>query len=471
MGEGADIDALDCLILAYPFAFEGKLIQYIGRVQRSAVKPTIYDYRDTRIEYLDNLFKQRNRHYRKLAQSGQIKPFEEIILLLDGRRFHIQSTENSFPIGCLDLPMPIEQFLPDICWKVRVIKYNDDSGELTGEILDYHYDNSNTVLNLNTSFYFSGIEKIKFRSIDTAGFLKSVILKKQIVTQQAIPEKVKVLEKQPVENVVLKTMKVPFSRINFLYGSISFPLFIEEINQELIFEIENADIRPEFDAIREYFSKTLKKKLITTDIAVRFSDSAVISATAKSDDINCINNSLIESVRFEFVKRELFRPKDGSLINKTNTFDTLLGQYHSSAKYLFGSEQDLLNDILNVKKCKHYLHLKHLSAKHETSILKLRFVLQPFSFLFLLSGEKKYHIIWETLDSEEATYIWDTERSKDALRVTLDQIEEIITGIKKSGRQDYLKQEYPNFSRIWHDYSDPKKGFITWKGILEERLV
>ncbi len=471
MGEGADIDALDCLILAYPFAFEGKLIQYIGRVQRSAVKPTIYDYRDTRIEYLDNLFKQRNRHYRKLAQSGQIKPFEEIILLLDGRRFHIQSTENSFPIDCLDLPMPIEQFLPDICWKVRVIKYNDDTGELTGEILDYHYDNSNTVLNLNTSFYFPGIEKIKFRSIDTAGFLKSVILKKQIVTQQAIPEKVKVREKQPVENVVLKTMKVPFSRINFLYGSISFPLFIEEINQELIFEIENADIRPEFDAIREYFSKTLKKKLITTDIAIRFSANAVISATAKSDDISCINNTLIESVRFEFVKREIFRTKDGSLVNKTNTFDSLLGKFHSSAKELFNSEQDLLNDILNVKKCKHYLHLKHLSAKHETSILKLRFVLQPFSFLFLLSGEKKYHIIWETLDSEEATYIWDTERSREALRNTLNQIEEIITGIKKSGRQDYLKQEHPNFSRIWHDYTDPKKGFITWKGILEERLV
>jgi superfamily II DNA or RNA helicase len=471
MGEGADIDALDCLILAYPFAFEGKLIQYIGRVQRSAVKPTIYDYKDTRIEYLDNLFKQRNRHYRKLAQSGQIKPFEEIILLLDGRRFHMQSTENSFPIDCLDLPMPIEQFLPDICWKIRVISYNHNMGELTGEILDYHYDNSNTVVNLNTSFYFPGIEKIKFRSVDTAGFLKSVILKKQIVTQQAIPEKVMVREKQAVENVVLKTMKVPFSRINFLYGSISFPLFIEEINQELIFEIENADIRPEFDAIREYFSKTLKKKLITTDIAVRFSDSAVISATAKSDDINCINNSLIESVRFEFVKKELFRPKDGSLINKTNTFDTLLGQYHSSAKDLFGTEQDLLNDILNVKKCKHYLHLKYLSSKHETSILKLRFVLQPFSFLFLLSGENKYHIIWETLDSEEATYIWDTERSREALRITLNQIEEIITGIKKSGRQDYLKQEHPNFSRIWHDYSDPKKGFITWKGILEERLV
>lgn len=472
MGEGADIDALDCLILAYPFAFEGKLIQYIGRVQRSSVKPTIYDYRDTRIEYLEGLFKQRNKHYRKLVQSGQIKPFEEIVLLFNGRRFYIQSVETPFPIDCLDLPIPFEEFLPNVCWKVRVTSYNDEIGELTGEIIDYNYDKSNVALNLNPSFYFPGIEKIKFRAIDTAGFLRSVILKKLTITQQTVFGNVKEVVKQPIEKVVLKTMRVPFSRINFLYGCISFPLFIEELNQELIFEIENADIRPEFDAIREYFSKALKKKLITIDIAVQYSDNnGIISATAQSDDIGCINNTLIESMRFEFIKKEIFKPKDETLIHKTNTFDTLLEQHHSSAKELFGTEQDLLNDILNVKKCKHYQQLKYLSSRHEASVLKLRFVLQPFSFLFMLSGETKYHIIWETLDSEEATYLWHAEKSKDALRITLNQIDEIIEGIKKSGKQDYLKQDHSNFSRIWHDYSEPRKGFITWKGMMEERLI
>jgi superfamily II DNA or RNA helicase len=50
IGEGTDIGVLDCLVLAYPFSFEGKLIQYIGRVQRSSLTPLIYDYRDYRIE-------------------------------------------------------------------------------------------------------------------------------------------------------------------------------------------------------------------------------------------------------------------------------------------------------------------------------------------------------------------------------------------------------------------------------------
>ncbi|MGC9344501.1 MAG: DEAD/DEAH box helicase [Bacteroidales bacterium] len=31
-GEGIDISNLECLFIVYPFAFEGKLIQYIGRI-------------------------------------------------------------------------------------------------------------------------------------------------------------------------------------------------------------------------------------------------------------------------------------------------------------------------------------------------------------------------------------------------------------------------------------------------------
>jgi superfamily II DNA or RNA helicase len=65
-GEGMDIDSLDCLFLVYPFSFEGKLIQYIGRIQRSKSQQTIFDYRDKNIDYCEKLFKKRNRYYRKM---------------------------------------------------------------------------------------------------------------------------------------------------------------------------------------------------------------------------------------------------------------------------------------------------------------------------------------------------------------------------------------------------------------------
>ena len=67
-GEGIDIDNIDCLFLVYPFAFEGKLIQYIGRIQRSKTKPVIYDYRDSKIDYFEKMFKKRNRYYKKLIK-------------------------------------------------------------------------------------------------------------------------------------------------------------------------------------------------------------------------------------------------------------------------------------------------------------------------------------------------------------------------------------------------------------------
>ncbi|MBK7711740.1 MAG: DEAD/DEAH box helicase family protein [Bacteroidales bacterium] len=71
-GEGIDLNNLECLVIAYPFAFEGKLIQYIGRIQHSSNPPVIFDYRDSKIDYFEKMFKQRNRYYKKLSKQIQI---------------------------------------------------------------------------------------------------------------------------------------------------------------------------------------------------------------------------------------------------------------------------------------------------------------------------------------------------------------------------------------------------------------
>jgi len=67
-GEGIDISALECLFIVYPFTFEGKLVQYIGRIQRSGKPPVIFDYWDSKIDYFNKMFKQRNRYYNKLRK-------------------------------------------------------------------------------------------------------------------------------------------------------------------------------------------------------------------------------------------------------------------------------------------------------------------------------------------------------------------------------------------------------------------
>jgi superfamily II DNA or RNA helicase len=79
-GEGTDLQNISCLFLIYPFSFEGKLIQYIGRVQRSEINPTIYDYRDYKIDYLNKLFLKRNTYYRKIDKQATLfdEPKDEI---------------------------------------------------------------------------------------------------------------------------------------------------------------------------------------------------------------------------------------------------------------------------------------------------------------------------------------------------------------------------------------------------------
>lgn len=69
-GEGLDIKNLDCLFLVYPFSFHGKLIQYIGRIQRSEGIKMIFDYHDILIDYFDLLFKKRNKFYSNLKKEG-----------------------------------------------------------------------------------------------------------------------------------------------------------------------------------------------------------------------------------------------------------------------------------------------------------------------------------------------------------------------------------------------------------------
>ena len=66
-GEGLDIATIDCLVLAFPFSFEGKLIQYIGRLRGRENRKTIIDYEDKRIPFLERQFKQRQRYYKKLT--------------------------------------------------------------------------------------------------------------------------------------------------------------------------------------------------------------------------------------------------------------------------------------------------------------------------------------------------------------------------------------------------------------------
>jgi superfamily II DNA or RNA helicase len=69
IGEGFDWPDLNHLYLVYPFSWKGKLIQYVGRVQRISPNKTsayIYDYLDLDVPMLRAMARQRARSFRAL---------------------------------------------------------------------------------------------------------------------------------------------------------------------------------------------------------------------------------------------------------------------------------------------------------------------------------------------------------------------------------------------------------------------
>ncbi|MDO5561280.1 MAG: DEAD/DEAH box helicase family protein [bacterium] len=70
VGEGFDWPALDTLFLTFPFSWRGKLIQYVGRVQRAApgkTQATVYDYVDENMSIFQAMFRKRLNAYRELG--------------------------------------------------------------------------------------------------------------------------------------------------------------------------------------------------------------------------------------------------------------------------------------------------------------------------------------------------------------------------------------------------------------------
>ncbi len=66
-GEGMDVDNVEALVLAFPFAFEGKLVQYVGRLLHSTEPRQLIDYRDKHVAVLEQQYIRRRRYYAKLG--------------------------------------------------------------------------------------------------------------------------------------------------------------------------------------------------------------------------------------------------------------------------------------------------------------------------------------------------------------------------------------------------------------------
>jgi hypothetical protein len=412
---------------------------------------------------------------------------------------------KELPLKQLNLPELADSFPLPAWWSVTILKYFPDEKRLFVEITSYNTGVQEfSSQQLAMAQQLSGVEFISFRHIDTNGLYRTLRSDKPLImvapSEYSMPvyleetgeeEKITGINpppkpayqpppetprpvREPVRQIFEENFLFPLKDVRFRHGGVALMFQPKGMNKPVELEIVNYDIREEFDAVKNYFANILKTKKIQVFARVITVDGVVTSSEARSPEIQKINRELIDSVKFEFVKgtfrKRIMADVDKSLFTMDELFDNFTNQKVKSSAF-YQDDRSLLDDLLQITTTKHYRNLRYLSSRHAYRIMRIRFIIKPFSFIFLIEGEKGYHIVWETLDTAEATYVWHIQKNLDVLKRTLSKIEDIINTIKVQGKTAYINTSEDPFRRIWHDYSDLVDGFVKWKGELESILV
>ncbi len=89
IGEGFDLPELDTLILAMPISFKGRIIQYVGRINRISQgksAATVYDYVDINLGLTISMFRKRLPAYKKLGYTVEAPPNTKVSELIKRTR-------------------------------------------------------------------------------------------------------------------------------------------------------------------------------------------------------------------------------------------------------------------------------------------------------------------------------------------------------------------------------------------------
>ena len=300
------------------------------------------------------------------------------------------------------------------------------------------------------------IKKITFTDVDTLGLLQTKNYKsgpKTIVHPKAAADPKRNYEKPesptleiptrsawstrpayftqpelPIFERFEETIKVPFGDLEFQDKCVRFYAKVQKLPKQQEFQIKNAFLKKEFDAVKDYFKNALQLSDITVHLKTESTGGKITNYTAYSKEIDRIDENIISKIRLvfgEYILKE--KPTDDQYIHSLS--DLMKEKVDLSAFY--ENEMEFLEDLIGISNTKHYQHLRLLSKKHAFETAPLKFILGPFSFLFTVQTKSGYYVIWETLDTFEATYIW---KFKSRGLLEAEDFELVISGIKNGGK-------------------------------------
>jgi len=361
---------------------------------------------------------------------------------------------------------------------VKILDYTDD-GSIFIEPVSYHPGSSNFDNNqLRMTTVLNKITNIKFSNLDTEAIFSIKKGKNFRRTQprheiyRNIPLQSETATVTPKKFV--ETYLINFKDIVFGDGLIHFSIKIKRPYDIVDISIENPFLKKEFNAVKSYFAKALNTKKIEVKVSVEYHYSTVLPISATSPQIAMINEDFIKDIRINYLRASIKKKLENGDGNKIFTTDSLFDKISTgeiNQTIFYQNDDSFLNDVIKITETKHSKHLKYLSEILDAKTMKLRFITKPFSFIFLISGKSKYHIIWETLDTKEATYIWTIDKNIGALKNGFSEIEDIINRLLINGKTSYIQSENNSSKRIYHDYSDTNVGFLNWKNSIKSILT
>jgi len=371
----------------------------------------------------------------------------------------------------------------DIVWKVQIARLDKNNGKLYCHFISI-VDASAIFPSYSdaTLEILPAIESISFPNIETHWLLKTFkILKPNFNYKEPLPPAYKDFNSyvapmhQPVRKPVKSTKQevfiVSMKDVQFNNGFVTVRKKFKWSKQEIDLNIKNDYLKEEHDAIKNYFGNVLEAKKINVTGAFDLEDDEIVNYDVQSLEIGRINNTLIEEVKINFTKSIKNNPSESSKnLFTMNEYVAEFGEDKFDPKIFYPDDKSFIDALIKVSDSKHYNHLGYLSSLHIHSVMHLRIIHRPLSFIFLLEGTHSYNLVWETLDTEEATYIWQFPKDRNLLKEEITKLDEALTKIKSFGKSNYINSRPDFFDRIFHDYTNTTSNFDKWKNDLEKAL-
>ncbi|MFT6000074.1 MAG: hypothetical protein ACI81P_002534 [Neolewinella sp.] len=285
----------------------------------------------------------------------------------------------------------------------------------------------------------------------------------------------------PVERVLPRrsvSFNHPILGLTFGNGHVASKAELPGLLHPIPFSIPNDHLVAEFESIKPFFVKALKRQTIKVTGYLIFENDVALLKDAASPQIERINSNMLEIFRARAVKSLLSPDKikviDKSLFTPEDVFDSLDDNELGKAT-LPHDGHDLLAEILRLQKVRNAKQLEFLAGRLHQPETKLRFVLSPhFGFVFLAIGREANHFILELLNSH-ATYIWSIPKFWKSLEDQYRSVENEIITITQLGRGQYRRTLHfeHEFWYIVHEAAESGvvDGFPRWKNRLLEGMV